>query len=89
MGCFRFKEGKALIFPLGFFVVTDCFFQSAPDWIRTNDRPLRRRVLYPSELQALALAFVAVRWNEVKIRVANLQNCFLQQLGVPNFSDFE
>jgi len=30
-----------------------------------------------------------VRWNEVKIRVANLENCFLQQLGVPNFSDFE
>jgi hypothetical protein len=27
--------------------------RGAPDWIRTNDRPLRRRVLYPTELQAL------------------------------------
>jgi len=24
----------------------------APDWIRTSDRPLRRRVLYPAELRA-------------------------------------
>lgn len=24
---------------------------SVPDWIRTNDLPLRRRLLYPAELQ--------------------------------------
>lgn len=28
---------------------------SAPDWIRTSDRPLRRRMLYPAELRALVL----------------------------------
>jgi len=88
MGCFGLKGGKTLIFQLGFFGVTYCFHQSAPDWIRTNDRPLRRRVLYPSELQALTLRFVAARWSEVKIRVANPQNCFLPQLRVPNFMDF-
>ena len=26
-----------------------------PDWVRTSDIPLRRRVLYPTELQALYL----------------------------------
>ena len=41
----------------------------APDWIRTNDRPLRRRVLYPTELQALNRRFLPLSSAEVKIRV--------------------
>ncbi len=43
--------------------------QSAPDWIRTSDRPLRRRMLYPTELQALLGGLLAVVMDDVKIRV--------------------
>ncbi len=42
---------------------------SAPDWIRTSDRPLRRRVLYPTELQALWNELLTAARCKVKIRV--------------------
>ena len=82
------ENGYQPIFQLVKIQHNSLIIKSAPDWIRTNDRPLRRRVLYPSELQALTLRFVAARWSEVKIRVAIPQNCFLPQLRVPNFMDF-
>ena len=40
---------------------------STPDWIRTSDHPLRRRVLYPTELRVPAPG-VTVRTGEVKTR---------------------
>jgi hypothetical protein len=52
-----------------FITISHSLSESAPDWIRTSDRPLRRRVLYPTELQALRGCLITRARGEVKIRV--------------------
>ena len=54
----KFDSGPCLIGDmaatvLGIFHPSRCFSESTLDWIRTSDIPLRRRMLYPTELRAL------------------------------------